>query len=315
VLNVLFMGTPDFAASALKQLHAQPDVSVKLVVSQPDKRSGRGKKVRSTPVHATADALGLPVFQPETLRNAEAIARLRDVEADLFVVAAYGQILRKAVLEIPRLGCVNIHGSLLPAWRGAAPIHRAIAAGDAVSGVSIMRMERGLDTGPVYEMRALMIGDEETAGELHDRLAVLGGSLLIEALPKIVSPDFVPTPQPNSKTTYAAMLGAEDRAIDFDRPASAVVSHINGMSPWPGARTLVDGQTLTFLRARQSTVEAQGSPGEIVVAAAQHGLHIASSDGIVEVLEIKRPGKRVMRASECLNGFTLKPGTRCELIV
>ena len=311
MLNVVFMGTPEFAAAALERLHAQPDVEVTLVVSQPDKRSGRGKKLTATPVHAAADTLGLPCFQPPTLRDPEAIARLKATNADLFVVAAYGQILRKAVLGIPRLGCVNIHGSLLPRWRGAAPIHRAIAAGDAVSGVSIMRMERGLDTGPVYAMKAVMIGDQETAGELHDRLAELGATLLIESLPKIADPDFVPTPQPTSRTTYASMLGPDDRKIDFALPAARVAAQINGMSPWPGARSLVDGTVLTFLRAKVSDITDVAEPGEVVVASAQRGLHIGCADGVVEVLEIKKPGKRVMSASDCLNGLTIPVGTHC----
>jgi methionyl-tRNA formyltransferase len=312
VLNVLFMGTPDFAVEALKKLHAHPGVCVKLVVSQPDKRSGRGKKLQLTPVRAAADELGLSTFQPETLRTPEVVARLESVGADLFVVAAYGQILRNAVLGIPRFGCVNIHGSLLPQWRGAAPIHRAIAAGDAVSGISIMRMERGLDTGPVYVMRAVMIGDEETAGELHDRLAELGASLLLEALPKIVDSAFEPDPQPASRTTYASMLGADDRRIDFNQPAVLVAAHINGMSPWPGARALVDGQILTFLRARASAEDTAGAPGEVVVASATRGLHVRCREGVIEVLDIKRPGKRTLRAAECLNGFSVPIGTICE---
>lgn len=312
MLRVVFMGTPDFAVPSLEALAANPAVDVVLAVSQPDRRSGRGKRVRPTPIRAAAERLGIDTFQPETLRTPEAVSTLRETNADLFVVAAYGQILRRVVLELPRLGCVNVHGSLLPRWRGAAPIHRAIAAGDAVTGVSIMRMERGLDTGPVYRMGAVMIGDEETSGELHDRLAALGASLLSESLPDIASPEFVPTAQPNARTTYASMLGPDDRAVDFDRTALDVAAQINGMSPWPGARTSIDGEVLTLLRARVSGREGSGRAGDIVAASPKHGLHVRCSDGVVEVLEVKRSGKRAVSASECLNGLNVRPGARCE---
>lgn len=306
------MGTPDFAVPSLVALVEAPDVEVVLVVSQPDRRSGRGKKVRPTPIRAAADRLGVPTYQPETLRNPEAIERLREAEADLFVVAAYGQILRKVVLGLPRLGCVNVHGSLLPRWRGAAPIHRAVAAGDAVTGVSIMQMERGLDTGPVYRMGAVMIGDAETTGELHDRLANLGADLLIESLPDIADPSFTPTAQPSARTTYASMLGADDREIDFDRAAVDVASHINGMSPWPGARVRINDEILTVLRARTSEkVDAGRSPGQVVAASPRDGLHIRCAHGVVEILELKRAGKRAVNASQCLNGLEIPIGTTC----
>lgn len=305
------MGTPDFAVQSLRALHASPNVDVCLVVSQPDKRSGRGNKLRPTPVKAAATELGIPTYQPDTLRDPDAVQRLEEENADLFVVAAYGQILRKRLLEMPRLGCVNVHASLLPRWRGAAPIHRAIAAGDAVSGVSIMQMERGLDTGPVYKMASVMIGDTETAGDLHDRLSVIGADLLIECLPLIASDEFVPTPQPATRTTYASMLGAEDRGLSFVGDAQEVVARINGMSPWPGARASLAGETVTVLRARVSDLPLTGEPGEVVAAAVKSGLHIATTKGVVELLEMKRPGKRAMSAKDCLNGMKIEPGELC----
>ncbi len=305
------MGTPDFAVQSLRALHTDPGVEVTLVVSQPDKRSGRGNKLRPTPVKAAAIELGIPTYQPETLRDPVAIQRLEEEAADLFVVAAYGQILRKRLLEMPRLGCVNVHASLLPRWRGAAPIHRSIAAGDAVSGVSIMQMERGLDTGPVYKMASVMIGDTETAGELHDRLSALGADLLVECLPLIDSDDFVPTPQPSTRTTYAKMLGGADKPLSFEGNAEDVVARINGMSPWPGARTTMAGEAVTVLRARVSEHEALGAPGEILAAAMKSGLHVSAGKGAIEILELKRPGKRGMAAKDCLNGMTIKPGDLC----
>ncbi|MFT6398698.1 MAG: methionyl-tRNA formyltransferase [Bradymonadia bacterium] len=310
-LKTIFMGTPDFAVPSLRALHSDPRVDVCLVVSQPDKRSGRGNKLRATPVKAAAMELEIPTFQPDTLRTPEAIERLQQEGADLFVVAAYGQILRKSLLETPRLGCVNVHASLLPRWRGAAPIHRAIAAGDAVTGVSIMRMERGLDTGPVYQMATVMIGDTETAGELHDRLGTLGADLLVECLPVIESDDFIPTPQPTTRTTYAKMLGAEDKTLSFEGKAENVVARINGMSPAPGARTSLAGEVVTVMKARVSSVEESGPPGQVLAASMKAGLHVAAGEGAVEFLELKRPGKRAMSAQDCLNGMTIEPGELC----
>ncbi len=312
LLRTIFMGTPDFAVPSLRALHFDPRVEVKLVVVQPDRPAGRGRKVRAQPVAATASELGLPLFQPETLRDPAVVARLAAVDADLCVVAAYGQILRSDVLGLPRLGCVNVHASLLPRWRGAAPIHRAIAAGDAVTGVSIMQMERGLDTGPVFAMSPVMIGDTETAGELHDRLADLGASLLVETLDPIADPERSPTPQPNARTTYARMLGAEDRVIDFDRPAPLVAATINGMSPWPGACVICDDSPITLLRARAIDADAVVPPATIVESDPARGLHVACAPGLVEVLEVKRPGKRAMPIADCLRGATLPVGTSLE---
>ena len=304
------MGTPDFAAVSLRALHEDPRTQVTLVVSQPDRTSGRGQKLTPTPVKQVAIDLGLPTFQPESMREEDAVARLQEEQADLFVVAAYGQILRQNVLDLPRLGCVNVHASLLPRWRGAAPIHRAIEAGDSATGVSIMRMERGLDTGPVYAMSATMIGDTETAGELHDRLAEQGAQLLVRTLDDIADPDFVPTPQPNLRTTYARMLKAEDKALEFDAPALHVCARVNGMSPWPSVSAMADDLRLTLLRARPSDVPVdEAAPGTVLVASAKYGLHIACADGAIEVLEIKRPGKRAMSTADCLRGIDLVVGS------
>ena len=310
-LRVVYMGTPEFAVPALDALHEQAGVEVVLVVSQPDRPSGRGQRLQPPPVAARAHALGIPVFQPEGLRDAGAVERLREAAADLFVVAAYGQILREEVLSLPAFGCVNIHASLLPRWRGAAPIHWSVVAGDAVTGVSIMRMERGLDTGPVYAMAATMIGATETSGELHDRLSVLGAQLLIETLPAITGAAVVPTVQAGDRTCYARMLSSADRALDFSEPARAVAWRINGMSPWPGSRTHIDVHDVCLLRARLSELDvpAETAPGTVLRATPADGLHIACGDGCaIEVLEIKRPGKRAVSAADCLRGIELPVG-------
>lgn len=313
-LRVVYMGTPDFAVPSLHALAADPRCEVTLVVSQPDRPAGRGKKARPTPVAAAADELGIERYQPDRLRGDACVARLRDERPDLVVVAAYGQILREDVLTVPRLGCVNVHASLLPRWRGAAPIQWAVAEGDGATGVSIMAMERGLDTGPVYAMAATMIGETETAGELHDRLAELGASLLIDTLDAIASGSR-PTPQASSRATYARMLRHEDRVLDFGRPAAEVAHRINGMSPWPGTRVACGDEILALRRARPSDVTVPDDivPGSVCVADGTSGLHIVCGDGrAIEVLELQRPGKRAMDARTCLLGMSLATGLALE---
>lgn len=296
------MGSPLFAVSALDALHADPRTEVTLVVSQPDRPSGRGKRLRPPEVAARAHELGLPTFQPESLKTDESYARLAAEEADLFVVAAYGQILRQRVLDLPQHGCVNIHASLLPRWRGAAPIHWSVATGDGTTGVSIMRMERGLDTGPVYRMESTMIGATETTGELHDRLATMGARLLMESLDDIADPHFIPTPQADDRATYARMLSREDRRVDFSWPAARVAWHINGMNPWPGVAVTIEEQRISLLRARVGG-ECGGDVGTVSVCSPEEGLNITCGDGrMVEVLEVKRAGKRAMSARDLACG-------------
>lgn len=306
------MGSPLFAVSALEALHADPRVEVTLVVSQPDRPSGRGKKLRPPDVAARAHELGIPTFQPESLKTDDSHDRLAAENADLFVVAAYGQILRQRVLDLPRFGCVNIHASLLPRWRGAAPIHWAVATGDAATGVSIMRMERGLDTGPVYRMESTMIGATETTGELHDRLATMGARLLIDSLDDITNPDFTPTPQAKDRASYARMLSREDRRVDFGWPAARVAWHINGMNPWPGVAVTIDDQRLSLLRARLGG-ECGGDPGTVSRCSPEEGLSITCGDGrVVEVMEVKRAGKRAMSAQDLACGCAFACGSLVE---
>jgi methionyl-tRNA formyltransferase len=307
-LRVVFMGTPDFAVPSLNALVDDARVNVVGVISQPDRRAGRGKKHVSPPVVVAARQHGIAVMQPETMRAPEAVAAFAAWAPDLAVVAAFGQILKPNVLEIPRLGCVNVHASLLPRWRGAAPIHRAIAAGDATTGVAIMQMEAGLDAGPVWRMDATMIGDDETAGELHDRLAAIGAAGLVAALDAIRDGATTPEPQPNTRTTYARMLTAADRRVPLTQTATAVVCGINGMSPAPGARYEVGDEIVTVLRARHSAAPSNGLPGTVLAADAKHGLLVACVDGAVEWAEVKRPGKRAMAARDALHGMAIAPG-------
>ncbi|TVR03146.1 MAG: methionyl-tRNA formyltransferase [Deltaproteobacteria bacterium] len=311
-MRVVFMGTPEFAVPSLEALAATPLGEVVLVVSQPDRPARRGRKVTPPPVARRARELGLPIFQPETLRCEDAFSLLRDQHADLFVVVAYGQILRQNVLDLPRLGCLNVHASLLPRWRGAAPIQWAVASGDAVTGVSLMQMERGLDTGPVLAMAPTMIRDGETAGELHDRLSLLGADVLVNALTPLSRGALTPEPQCNDRSTYARMLGVGDRRIDFGRTASRVVWHIHGMTPWPGACVTIGGETLRVLRARVAAdvpKDSSCAPGRILAASPEEGLIVACGEGTaVELVEIQRPGRRPVSARDCLHGFSIAPG-------
>lgn len=304
--RVVFLGTPDFAVPSLQRLCETVDVS--LVVSQPDRPAGRGQRLTPPPVAAEAARRGIPCVQPETLRDAEAVARLAAEDADLFVVAAYGQILRQAVLDLPRLGCLNVHGSLLPRWRGAAPIHRAVEAGDGVTGVAIMQMERGLDTGAVWSMEAIAIGETETSGELHDRLATLGADLLVRTLPDVLGRTRAPIPQATSRATYAHKLTAADRCVDFASSGASVAWKINAMTPWPGVRVTVGDEVITLRRAAPGpAMGAAVEPGALRVEDGR--LFFACADGTsVEILELQRPGRRCLSARECLRGMEVPEG-------
>lgn len=315
-LRVVYMGTPDFAVPALEALCQCSKVDVTLVVSQPDRTAGRGKRVQRTPVAATADKYSIPTFQPESLRdNEEALEKLRAENADIFVVAAYGQILRQNILDLPTFGCFNLHASLLPRWRGAAPIQWAVASGDGVTGISLMRMERGLDTGPVHATNTTIIREEETAGELHDRLALMSGQLLLDNLDRIVAADPHPEKQNDDRSTYARMLTVDDRRVDMSQTAQHVAWHINGMAPWPGARVVVQGDTITLGRARLSTqsVPEGTRPGTTILASRKDGWHIATGDGrAVQIIEAQRPNKRMMATTDMLQGYDIPSGSNVE---
>lgn len=315
MLRVVYMGTPDFAVPALEALCQDDRVEVVLVVSQPDRVAGRGKKLQRTPVAAAADAHGVPTYQPASLRdNDDAYAQLQATNADLFVVAAYGQILQQRVLDLPRHGCVNLHASLLPRWRGAAPIQWAVASGDAVTGVSLMRMELGLDTGPVFATTTTMIRAQETAGELHDRLATLSGPLLLQHLDAL-SDKTNAEAQNDDRSNYARMLRVDDRRVDFARSAQQVAWYINGMAPWPGARVRLQDERITLGRARPSAlgVPSNAPAATVLVASAKEGLHIVAGDGrAVEILEAQRPGKRMMPAKDMLRGIELAIGATVD---
>ena len=293
-MKVVFMGTPDFSVPVLEALHQVHEIVA--VYCQPPRPAGRGKADRPSPVQARAKALGLPVRHPVSLRSEAAAKDFAALGADVAVVVAYGLILPQPILDAPRLGCLNIHASLLPRWRGAAPIHRAIMAGDRKTGVCIMQMEAGLDTGPVLLREALTIEEEEITAELHDRLSALGARLILQALDQL--PALTPEPQPEDGVTYAAKIDKAEARIDWTRPADEVDRLIRGLSPFPGAWTMVEGERVKLLRSRLA--DGSGRPGEVL-----RGFTIACGTGAVEVTEAQREGKRPMPSAEVLRGLTL----------
>jgi methionyl-tRNA formyltransferase len=293
-MKIIFMGTPEFSVAMLDALHQAHEIVA--VYCQPPRPAGRGKAERPSPVQARAEALGLPVRHPVSLRSETAAKEFAALGADVAVVVAYGLILPQAVLDAPRHGCLNIHASLLPRWRGAAPIQRAILAGDHETGVCIMQMEAGLDTGPVLLREALEIGTEETTGELHDRLSELGARLILQALAHL--PDLGPQPQAEAGATYAAKIDKAEARVDFTRPAVEVDRLIRAMSPSPGAWVEVRGERLKLLRSR--VVRGSGAPGQVL-----GGFTISCGEGAVEVTEAQRQGKRPMPVAEILRGLVL----------
>lgn len=306
--RIAFAGTPEFAARALDAL-ATFDCDIPLVLTQPDRPAGRGMKLMPSPVKQRALAHGLTVAQPDTLKTPELRAPLVEAAPDLLVVVAYGLLLPRAVLDIPRLGCINIHASLLPRWRGAAPIHRAIEAGDARTGITLMQMDEGLDTGPMLAERTVDIAADDTTATLHDRLAVTGAQLLIDTLPALLAGRITAVPQPADGACYAAKIGKAEAALDFRRPATELACAIRAFNPFPGALMTVDGTPIKLWRARVEP--ASGEPGRIL-AVGDDGVVIACGEGALRVTELQKPGGKRLPAADFLHGHPLVVGQRAE---
>ena len=296
-MRIVFMGTPEFSVPVLQALH-DAGHQIACVYTQPPRPAGRGKKDRASAVHIRALDLGLPVRHPASLKGAEAQADFAALDADIAVVVAYGLILPQAVLDAPRSGCLNIHASLLPRWRGAAPIHRAIMAGDAQTGVCIMRMEAGLDTGPVLLREATGIAAEETTGELHDRLSAMGAGLIVQALDRL--PDLSEVPQPEDGVTYAAKIDKAEARVDWTQPATEVDRLIRGLSPFPGAWCEIGGERVKLLGSRMT--EGAGEPGQVLAP-----LTIACGTGAVEITRLQRAGGKALPVDQALRGFDPGP--------
>lgn len=318
-MRVIFAGTPEFARAALERLQAA-GFTIPLVLTQPDRPAGRGMKLQPSPVKQFAQAHGIAVAQPRSLRldgkypedAAAARAAIEAARADVMVVAAYGLILPQWVLDAPRLGCLNIHASLLPRWRGAAPIHRAIEAGDAQTGVTIMQMDAGLDTGAMLLEERVAIAPDDTTASLHDKLANLGGRLIVEALEIAACGGFTPVAQPGQGVTYAHKIEKAEAAIDWSQPADAIERRIRAFDPFPGASARIAGETVKVWRARAVAGRGSAAPGTIV-ALDEHGIGVACGDGSrLELTELQRPGGKRLAAADFLRGFPLQAGQAFE---
>ena len=308
-LRIVFCGTPDFAVPALERLVAAGH-DLALVLTQPPRPGGRGQKPRPSPVQRCAQTHGLPVLSPERLRgNAAVMDRLRALAPDLGVVAAYGLMLPEEMLATPRHGFLNIHASLLPRWRGAAPIQRALLAGDRQIGVTIMKMDAGLDTGPILAQEATPIAADDDAGRLHDRLAEMGADLLIRTIPAYVAGRLLPRPQPAEGVTYASKIAKEETVIDWARPADAIARQVRAFSPHPGARMGIAGVVVKILAATPLAGEADAPPGTVVKT---DPLLVATGEGLLRLDRLQRAGKKPLQAPDFLRGFPIAPGQRFD---
>jgi methionyl-tRNA formyltransferase len=303
-LRVIFMGTPDFAVRALGAI-AESHHQVIAVYTQPPRPAGRGHAERPTPVHEKAEELGIPVYTPARLRDPDAQAEFAALGADIAVVAAYGLILPKPVLEAPKYGCINIHASLLPRWRGAAPIQRAILAGDEKTGITIMQMDEGLDTGDILAAEAIEIGPATTCAELHDRLAVLGGRMVVYVLNGLEGGVIQATPQPEEGAVYAKKLEREEGRLDWRCPAAELERRVRAFSPWPGAWFEAEGTRIKVIEVQVMASGGDVVPGQIL----DDRLTIACGSGSLRIRRLQREGKTAQDAAEFLRGFQLKPGT------
>jgi methionyl-tRNA formyltransferase len=303
-LRLAFMGTPDFAASSLQAL-IDAGHEVACVYSQPPRPAGRGHQVQRSPVHVLAEERGIPVRTPKSLRNAEAQAEFAALNLDCAVVAAYGLILPQPILDAPRMGCLNIHASLLPRWRGAAPIQRAILAGDAETGVTIMQMDAGLDTGAMLLKGSVPITSETTAGSLHDALAELGAGLIVGALDGLAEGWLTAEPQPSEGVTYAAKLSRDDGRLDWSQPADFIERQVRALNPWPGVWFDLGKERIKVLAAEP----APGTPGAAPGTLLDGSLTVSCADGAVRLTRVQRPGKAAVDGAAFLRGFNVAVGS------
>lgn len=322
-MKLIFAGTPEFARVALERLH-RAGFEIVLVLSQPDRPAGRGMKLQASPVKQYAVANGMPVAQPRSLRldgkypedAAAAEAAIREARADAMVVAAYGLILPQWVLDAPARGCLNIHASLLPRWRGAAPIHRAIEAGDAETGVTIMQMDAGLDTGDMLVRERLAIAPEDTTGSLHDKLALLGGRLIVEALEMAACGGLSAEPQPEAGVTYAHKIDKAEAAIEWTDPALAIARRVRAFNPAPGATGVLGGETVKIWAARvvggDAAGAASGSAGQ-VLAVDGTGIRVCTGEGVLCLTELQRAGGKRLPVADFLRGFAVEPGQQFQV--
>lgn len=310
-LKIIFAGTPEFAAASLAAL-LETEHRIVAVYTQPDRPAGRGRKLTPSPVKQLALARGIPVCQPLSLRDTDAQRALAEFDADLMIVVAYGLLLPQAVLDTPKLGCINVHASLLPRWRGAAPIHRALLAGDNETGITIMQMDAGLDTGAMLSIARCPIHPDDTSGRLHDRLAELGARTLVDTLDPLARGELAGTPQDDSLACYAAKLEKREGMIDWARPASVLERQVRGLNPWPVAYTEMSGQTLRVWAARAEAGVAKEPPGTIL-AQQPDSLLIATGEGFLALTQLQLPGGKPTPVSALLNAHKERFATGTHL--
>lgn len=310
-MKIVFMGTPDFARSALEKI-IEAGHEVVLVVTQPDKPKGRSGELQVSDVKACAMEHNLPVFQPVRIKLPENVAELKKYDADIYVVAAFGQILSQEILDIPRFGCVNIHASLLPKYRGAAPIQQSIIDGEKETGVTIMQMAAGMDTGDILLQRAVPIDENETGGGLFDKLSELGAELIVEALPMIERGELTPVPQDEEKATKCGKLSKDMGLIDFEKDAVSIRNLVRGLNPWPSAYTFLDGKMLKIWDVKVVTdLDESEAENGTIVAVSKDSFTVKTKEGYLEVLELQLEGKKRMKAKDFLLGYKLTLG--CKL--
>ncbi len=307
-MRIVYMGTPDFAVASLERLIADGH-DIAAVFTQPDKPQGRKMKLTPPPVKQVALTHHIPVYQPETFKNESQLPLLRELAPEVIVVVAYGKLLPQYVLELPKYGCINVHGSLLPKYRGAAPVQWMVLNGETTAGVTTMYMDRGLDTGDILLTRETAVGENETAGELFDRLAALGADLISETLSRLPQ-GIARTPQDDSQSTYVSVLDKSMAVIDWTQPAQQVHNRIRGLDPWPVALTTRGGVRLKLFQSRMTDHSAQVPAGTVVEADAKTGLFVACGDGrVLQITEVQMVGKKRMPAGDYLRGHAMQPGT------
>lgn len=309
-MEIVYMGTPDFAVPALEKL-IEAGHKIKAVVTQPDRQRGRGKEVLYSPVKECALKYDIPVLQPVKIKAPEAVEQLRAYRADIFVVAAFGQILSREILDMPRYGCVNIHASLLPRYRGAAPIQWAVINGEDKTGVTIMQMDEGLDTGDIITQKEVLIGQEETGESLFEKLSVIGADLLVETLEMIGRDEVTKRKQDPSLSTYARMLKKEDGRIDWSRTSKQIEQQIRGMNSWPSAYTIWNGKTLKIWKAQWNQSVHAHVPGTIL-SVEKESVAVACGEGVIRILELQLEGKKRMPVKDFLLGYHMEEGGRLE---
>ena len=306
-MKVIFMGTPDFSVNTLEEI-IKAGHEVVLVVSQPDKAVGRSKALKYTPVKECALAHGIEVYQPEKIRREECVEYLRQFNADIFIVEAFGQIIPKEILDMPRYGCVNVHASLLPKYRGAAPIQWAVLNGEKVSGVTIMRMDEGIDTGDMIMKEEVVLAEDETCGSLFDRLAEVGAKLCVKAMKAIEDGTAVYTPQDHSQATQTGKIQKEMGSIDWSKDAEEIERLIRGLNPWPSAYTRLDDKNLKIWRAKVVSHEVKAAPG-CILKVTKNDMEVQTGNGVLALLEVQLEGKKRMTIDAFLRGYEVEEGT------